>query len=218
MIHLVNISKRYITPAGVKTVLQPLSMSIPTDRRIGVIGKNGSGKSTLLKIIAGVEDPDTGYATRECRISWPLGMGAGLHPEMTGVENAAFIGRLYGAGVDRTIAYVRRFSELGDYLAMPVRTYSSGMMAKLNFSLSMALDFDCYVVDEMTSVGDKTFREKARRAFLERAERSGLLFVSHNDEQVKQMCDVALVIHEGAVYPFGSVNEASKFYVQSLEV
>ena len=216
MIHLVNVSKLYATPVGMKSVLAPLTIDIPSNRRIGVIGKNGSGKSTLLKIIAGVEDPDTGHVNRNCRISWPLGMGGGLHPQMTGVENAAFISRLYGADIDSTIDYVRRFSELGDYLRMPVRTYSSGMKAKLNFSLSMALDFDCYLVDEMTSVGDKTFREKARRAFLERAQRSGLLFVSHNDRQVQQFCDVALVIHEGEVYPFDSVKTAGRFYNNAL--
>jgi capsular polysaccharide transport system ATP-binding protein len=217
MIHLVNISKRYQTQAGLKTVLQPVSMTIPSDRQIGVIGRNGSGKSTLLKIIAGVESPDTGHVVRDCRISWPLGLGGGLHQEQTGVENIAFIARVYGADVDAAIQYVRIFSDLGEYLRMPVRTYSSGMKAKLNFALSMALDFDCYLVDELTSVGDKTFRRKAQRTFRERALRAGLLFVSHNDQQVQQFCDIALVIHEGAMYPFDNISTAGKFYNETLQ-
>jgi capsular polysaccharide transport system ATP-binding protein len=216
MIHLVNVSKRYQTPAGLKTVLQPVSMTIPSDRRIGVIGRNGSGKSTLLKIIAGVESPDTGHVVRDCRISWPLGLGGGLHQEQTGIENTAFIARVYGADVDAAIRYVRTFSELGDYLRMPVRTYSSGMKAKLNFALSMALDFDCYLVDELTAVGDKTFRQKAQRTFRERAQRAGLLFVSHNDQQVQQFCDIAIVIHQAVIYPFDHVKSAGKFYNEML--
>jgi capsular polysaccharide transport system ATP-binding protein len=212
MIHFVNVEKGYAGAHAWNEVIKRVNMTIPTDRRIGVLGYNGSGKSTFLRMVAGTEEPDVGHIVRDCNVSWPLGFGGGVHPDMTGVDNAAFIARLYQADLDRVLRFVRDFTEMDDYLDMPVRTYSSGMRAKLNFAISMAIDFDCYLVDEITGVGDATFQAKARRVFAERAQNAGLLFVSHNMSTVKQYCDAALVIESGYIFGFSDINQAHKFY------
>jgi capsular polysaccharide transport system ATP-binding protein len=217
MIHLIDVAKAYEGPNGLHDVIRPVSMTIPTNRQVAVLGYNGAGKSTLLRLISGVEDPDQGQIIRDCRVSWPLGFSGGLHNELTGVENAVFIARIYGSDVDEVIRFVYDFSELGDYMRMPVRTYSSGMKARLTFGLSMAIDFDCYLVDELTAVGDRTFKNKAQRAFRERARRSGLLFVSHDDQSVRQYCEVAMVIDDGYIYAFSDMDTARRFYRQVAE-
>lgn len=214
MIHFVNVEKGYPGAHSWNQVIRPLSMTIPTDRRIGVLGYNGSGKSTFLRMVAGVEQPDHGHVIRDCNVSWPLGFGGGVHSEMTGTENATFIAELYEADRERVMEFVRDFTELDDYLDMPVRTYSSGMRAKLNFAISMALDFDCYLVDEITGVGDATFQAKAKKVFEQRARTSGLLFVSHNMKSVRSYCEAALVIESGYVFGFSDLDNAERFYVR----
>lgn len=212
MIHLIDVVKYYPGPDGPRRVIHPVSMSIPAHRQVAVLGYNGAGKTTFLKLLSGVEDPDEGRIIRSCRVSWPLGFQGGVSNDLTGSENAAFIARIYGADVDEVIAFVTDFAEIGDYMRMPVRTYSSGMRARLSFALSMAIDFDCYLVDEITGVGDKTFQDKCRRTFAERAQRSGLLFVSHNDQTVRQYCDMAIVIDEGCLIPFEDIDDARVYY------
>ena len=214
MIHLIDVAKHYHGPDGRRTVIKPVSMSIPSHRQVAVLGYNGAGKSTLLKLISGAEAPDQGQIVRSCTVSWPLGFSGGLSQELSGVENTAFVARIYGQDVDKVIRFVYDFAEIGEYMRMPVRTYSSGMKARLTFGMSMAIDFDCYLVDEITGVGDRTFQEKCRRVFAERAERSGLLFVSHNDTTVKQYCDMAMVIHQGEIYAFEEMDAASAYYRQ----
>lgn len=212
MIHFVNVEKGYQSAHGWRHVLRPVSLSLPVHRRIGVLGYNGSGKSTFLRLVSGVEEPDRGHVVRDCKVSWPLGFSGGLHQEMTGIDNAAFIAGIYDHDRDEVIRFVVEFTELGDYLDMPVRTYSSGMKARINFAISMALDFDVYLVDEITGVGDATFQHKAREMFRERAKNAGLLFVSHSEKSVRDYCDVALVIHDGYIFAFNSLKPALKFY------
>jgi len=190
-------------------------MSIPTNLRIGVLGRNGAGKSTLLRIIAGVDKPSFGTIIRRGKISWPLGFGGGLHPQLTGLENIKFITRLYEADFPSVYRFVRDFSEIDDYLEMPVESYSQGMRARLMFGLSLSIDFDCYLIDELTGVGDRFFRNKSKQAFQERADRSGLLFVSHNERAVKEYCDHALVFYENSLIPFEDIDEGIDFYLQS---
>lgn len=212
MIHFINIAKSYATGAGVKVVLRPTSLSLPTNRRIGVLGRNGAGKTTLLSLIAGTEYPDQGQIISTARLSWPLGFGIGLHNDLTGVENIAFVARINETDIDEAISFVTGFAELGDYLRMPVRTYSQGMRARLAFGISMAIRFDCYLVDELTGVGDKRFQERCRKAFEARSASAGMLYVSHSERSVKQYCDSALVLYDGRLVAFEDIDEAIRFY------
>jgi capsular polysaccharide transport system ATP-binding protein len=212
MIHLVNVSKEYKGESGTKTVLRHTNLSIPVRRRIGILGVNGAGKTTLLKMIAGSELPSTGRILRESSVSWPLGFGGGIHGELTGAENVAFVAKIYGANVDDATEFVKDFSELRSDFYGKVKTYSQGMRARLNFGLSMAIEFDCYLIDEIVGVGDAPFQKKCRKAFLERAEKSGLLFVSHSDRAVRTYCDAAIVLFNRTLVPFETLDEAVFFY------
>jgi capsular polysaccharide transport system ATP-binding protein len=163
MIHLVNISKQYATWAGDRIVLFPTSLTIPTDRGVAVLGRNGAGKTTLLRMISGVELPDQGRVIRTVSVSWPLGYAGGISADMTGRQNVRFIARLNNADEDAAVAFVEDFAELGPYLDERVATYSSGMRGRLTFGISLAIDFDCYLIDEGTSVGDAWFVRNVRR-------------------------------------------------------
>lgn len=212
MIFMLDVEKTYATIGGPRVVLNPTTLAIPTHRSVALIGKNGAGKSTLLRLLAGVEFPDRGTIIRKARISWPIGYGGAVHNTMTGRQNVAFVANLYGLPAAETIEFVEEFSELGDYFDMPAGTYSSGMRARLNFGLSFAVDFDCYLVDEALSTGDKRFRQKSFDAFQKRRERSGLLFISHNPKTVRQYCDMGIVLHNGNLVPFENLQDAIHFY------
>lgn len=216
MIHLNNIAKTYHTKTGEKAVLLPTSLSIPSHEHIAILGRNGAGKSTLLRMIAGVEQPDQGEVVRTTRLSWPIGFGGALQPSLTGRQNVEFTARIHSVDTMMSLEYVREFSELGAYLDEPVKSYSSGMKAKLAFGLSLSIDFDCYLIDEAISTGDRWFREKAAKAFEERWQRSGVLFVSHNPNVVKRFCDKGLVLAEGRLVPFSNINDAVDFYTYGL--
>ncbi|HHF3127688.1 MULTISPECIES: ABC transporter ATP-binding protein [Vibrio] len=213
MIDLINVSKVYKTPKGKKQVLKPCSVSFPRGRNIGLLGVNGAGKSTLLRMIAGSEAPTTGVIKRKVKMSWPLGFSGGFNGSLTGAENLRFVSRIYGANIKEVTAFVREFSELGDYLDMPIRSYSSGMKARLAFGLSMAIDFDCYLVDEITGVGDRRFQEKCRMAFKDRSEKSSLIMVSHSMPTLKEHCDMGLVLSDGVLTFFEDINEAIDKYL-----
>lgn len=217
MIHLINLEKRFRTSQGERVVLHRTNLSLPSDKRVGVLGVNGAGKSTLLRMIAGSEPPTAGTIRRECRVSWPLGFAGGVHPNLTGVENIVFAARLYGVDIDEAIRFTEDFAEIGKYLDMPVRTYSSGMRARLAFGLSLAVEFDLYLIDEITAVGDRRFQEKCRKAFEERTKSAGLFIVSHNEANIRKYCDLALVLHDGYLLPFAELEPAFDFYRLILE-
>jgi capsular polysaccharide transport system ATP-binding protein len=218
MIHLVEVSKRYRTRAGDRVVLFPTSLTIPTDRGVAVLGRNGAGKSALMRMIAGVEMPDHGRIVPTVSLSWPLGFSGGVSPFMTGRQNVRFIARLNQVDEDDVVAFVEDFAELGPYLDEPVVTYSSGMRGRLSFGISLAIDFDCYLIDEATSVGDQWFRDKCAQAFAERRRRSsGLLMASHNPNSIRQYCDVGLVLYRGHLVPFDDLDQAVHFYCHGSE-
>jgi len=217
MIHFIDVEKYFDTTIGTQVILRSANMTIPTNLRVGILGRNGAGKSTLLRMIAGVEKPSRGRLIRKGKISWPLGLVGGLHPELTGLENIQFLVRLYEADIKWVVDYVQEFAELGSFLEMPVRHYSSGMRAKLMFGLSLAIDFDCYLIDELVGVGDRFFREKSQKAFADRALRSGLLLVSHNEKTVKEYCEYTLVLYKGYLIPFDNIDEGIEYYLQSGE-
>lgn len=215
MIHFINVEKYFDTDVGRKLILRKTNLTIPTNLRIGVLGRNGAGKSTLLRMVAGVAKPNSGSVVRQGKVSWPLGLTGGIHPELTGMENIQFLTYLYQADFDHVVEYVKEFSEIGEYLNVPVRLYSSGMRAKLMFGVSLAIDFDCYLIDELVGVGDRFFREKSKKAFVDRALGAGLLFVSHNEKTVKEYCEYVLVLNDGYLVPFDDVDEGIEFYLQS---
>lgn len=216
MIELRHISKSYQLEHGKNVVLDDISVCFPSDRNIGILGLNGAGKSTLLRIIGNVEPPDSGEIYKDVMVSWPIGFTGGIQPEMTGREGTRFISRIYGADIYNTENFVQEFSELGRYFDMEVKTYSAGMRSRLGFSISMALDFECYLVDEATSVGDRRFKEKYRNAFIERKEHSSIIMVSHQPSTILDFCDMAAVLAGGKLILFDSVEEGMEAYGENL--
>jgi capsular polysaccharide transport system ATP-binding protein len=218
MIELQHISKAYRTPSGLNHVLSDLSLAFPARANVGILGQNGAGKSTLLRIISGVEKPDHGIVRRAGRVSWPIGFAGGFNGSLTGEDNCRFVARIYGEDVDRVVGFTEEFAEIGNYFYMPVRTYSSGMKARLAFGLSMAIDFSVYLVDEVTAVGDKRFQQKCHAAFAERQERSSVIMVSHNMSTISQYCEKAALLKDGVLKLFQSVEQAAEVYNAGLAV
>ena len=206
MIQLIDVSKAYKVGRGRKHVLNAVTLTFER-RNIAVIGQNGAGKSTLLRLIAGAERPDRGRIVTAGRVSWPLGFSGGFNGSTTGVDNTRFISRIYGQDTDRILEFVREFSELGAFFAMPVSTYSSGMRARLAFAISMAISFDWYLVDEITEVGDDRFKEKCRAAFKEKLVEARILMVSHSVETLRSYCDMAALVHGGDITLYDDIEE-----------
>ncbi len=178
----------------------------------GLLGVNGAGKSTTLRVLSGTELPNSGKVRRSVRVSWPLGLAGGFHNQMTGRENVHFIARVYGADVRKTDDFVEDFSELGEYLDAPVKTYSSGMMARLGFAMSMAIEFDVYLVDEVTAVGDARFQERCQAAFAHRRKNAGMIMVSHSMSTISDYCDRGGVLVDGQLIMFENVGKAIEMY------
>jgi len=212
MIELQSVTKAYRTRAGDHVVLNRIDATFPDRVSMGILGKNGAGKSTLLRILGGAEQPDAGQVVRSGRVSWPIGFSGGFNGSLTGEENSRFVARIYGADVDEVVDFAQRFAEIGEYFRMPVRTYSSGMRARLAFGLSMALDFDTYLVDEVTAVGDKSFQAKCRAAFADRSERSAVIIVSHNMRTIRKYCSSAAVLTDGRLRFYEDLDEAQEAY------
>jgi len=207
-LELINVHKSYPMISGRKVVLNGANGRIARGEKIGILGRNGSGKSTLVRMFAGVEAPTKGRIKCSMSISWPIGVSAGVKPTLTGEENARFIARLYGRNEKRTVEFVESFAELEEYLRMPIMTYSSGMRSRLSLSISLAVDFDCYLVDEALAVGDTRFG----RAFAERIERSGLILVSHSPALVRRLCTRAAVLDQGNLTFYDDLDEALATY------
>jgi len=208
MITFDSVSKSYATPAGRKTVLRDATFAVPAGHNLGILGANGSGKSTLMRLFAGSEMPDRGSIRRHARVSFPLGFDGTFHGALSGRENVAFIARIYGASVRQTIGFVVDFAELGDYFAMPVNTYSSGMRARLAFGTCLAIDFDVYLIDEVTEVGDDAFRAKCAAAFRERMRRSDIILATHSRQTIRQYCDRAAVLADGRLRLYDDLDSA----------
>ncbi len=212
MIQLDNVFKFYKTERHTKIILDHVSMVFDTTCSYGLLGVNGAGKSTTLKLIAGTELPNSGSVRRTVRVSWPLGFAGGFHPSMSGRENVHFVSRIYGADIRKADAFVEDFSELGDYLDAPFKTYSSGMMARLAFAMSMAIDFDVYLIDEVTAVGDMRFQTRCKEAFNERRKNAGLIVVSHSMQTISEYCDKGGVLVDGRLFMFNTVDHAIELY------
>lgn len=217
MIRFEHLTKSYPTPWGRKVVIDDLSLELPSGKALGLLGRNGAGKSTLMQIVAGTLPPDSGRVISDGTISWPIGLGGALHPDMTGAQNVRFIARIYGVDSDSLCAFVEDFAELGAHFRMPLRSYSSGMRSRLAFGSSMGIPFDTYLVDEVTSVGDARFRAKSKAIFRERMKQSGAIMVSHNMTELQAFCDAGLVLEGGQVRYFDDLNEAIRLHKRIME-
>jgi len=208
MIEFRNVSKHYLTPTSRKVIVEGLSLGLPPGAKVGLLGRNGAGKTTLLAMVAGTAKPDRGTIRRLGRISWPLGFGGSFHGELTGAQNVRFVARIYGRDTDALVASVADFAELGEFMDMPVRAYSSGMKARLAFGMAMGIRFDWYLVDEITAVGDSRFKRKSLALFRNRLQDAGLMMVSHSINTIRSYCTSGLVLENGQVRWFPDVNEA----------
>jgi capsular polysaccharide transport system ATP-binding protein len=215
MIELRNVTKSYPAKVGRRYVLRDASIVLPVDKNVALLGPNGAGKSTFLRLISGAEPADSGSIITNCKVSWPLGVSSGFQSSLTGRQNVAFVCNINGLTNEQTrsvVEQVTEFAELGDYFDMPIKTYSSGMRARLGFGLSMSFKFDVYVVDELTSVGDATFRKKAKFAFEEFRQRAKLIFASHNMETLRETCESVIFIRNGLIDYYEDVEEGIRAY------
>ena len=216
MIALENISKTYGIGDRAHLVLNNISFKFPYRKSVGVLGANGAGKSTLIRIIGGAEKPDAGCVIRTSRLSWPMGYSGGFQGSLTGRENARFVARIYGAPFDEVERKTNDFAELGQYFDRPLSSYSAGMKSRFAMSLSYALDFDYYLVDEALETGDARLKEKFRQIFKERRQTSSVILVSHNEQTIRKNCDVATVLHNGRLHYFDNLDDAFVLYRKIL--
>lgn len=208
MIRFENVTKSFWVNGRRKVVIDNLDFTLPTGRSIGLLGGNGAGKSTLLKIVAGSMRPDSGRVISDGSISWPIGLGGAFHPDLTGAQNVRFLARIYGVDTRGLEAFVRDFSELGQHFFMPMRSYSMGMRSRVTFGAAMGIRFDTYLIDEVTAVGDASFRRKSRAVFQERVKKSGAMMVSHNMRELRAFCDSGLILHNGRLEYFEDIEDA----------
>src|SRR6478609_1361474 len=212
MITCERVTKSYPMGHGRKQVLNALDLHISPGEHVGLLGRNGAGKTTLIKLIGGVEMPTSGKIRRKMNVSWPLGFTGGFQGSLTGYDNARFIARIYGHEYSEIREFVEDFTELGAQLKMPVKTYSSGMRARLAFALSLAIEFDCYLIDEVIMVGDANFHQKCHdELFVKRGDRT-IILASHSAELIREFCDHALVLNQGKATAYADVEEALGVY------
>lgn len=217
MICLQNVTKAYHTRQGKRIVLNNVNLQVDKGQRVGILGRNGSGKSTLIRMISGAELPTTGRITRQMSVSWPLAFGGAFQNYLTGLDNLRFICRIYGRNYAEAIPFVEEFTELGMYLREPVLHYSSGMRARLAFALSMAIEFDCFLIDEIIAVGDSRFHEKCHIELFEKRKDRALILVSHDPNTIKEHCNCASVLTSGTLCNYSSVDEAYDEYQKSMQ-
>ncbi|MGR5347219.1 ABC transporter ATP-binding protein [Vibrio mediterranei] len=213
MIKLEKVTKSYKTKIGLQVVLRDVDFTFPEGKDIAVMGKNGAGKSTLLRMLAGADYPTKGRIQKDIRTSWPLGLGGGFQGSMTGRENTEFVCRIYGVrDVAKRVAFVKEFSEIGKHFELPVRSYSSGMKSKFTFALSMAFDFDLYLIDEVLAVGDASFQRKCREVLSEKRATSNIILVAHSEKKMREHCDYGVVVSDGKLEGFENLGDGIEIY------
>lgn len=216
MIELRSIVKRYKSRTGTHTVLDGVGFAVMPGERLGILGKNGSGKSTLIRLISGQEIPDSGSISRQMSVSWPLAFSGGFQGSLTGLDNLRFISRIYDVDHESIRLFVEDFSELGDYFREPVKTYSSGMQARLAFALSLAIEFDCYLIDEIIAVGDARFHQKCTHELFDKRLDRSFVIVSHDPSFIRNYCTRAAVLDRGCLVSFDNVNDAFDHYMHDV--
>ncbi|QJR04526.1 ABC transporter ATP-binding protein [Sphingobium yanoikuyae] len=207
-----NVCKSYKHGSEQKHVLKNVNLDIAPGDRVALLGRNGAGKTTLIKLIGGVEMPTSGKVTRQMAVSWPLGFAGGFQGSLTGYDNARFIARIYQRDYADMKMFIEDFTELGRQLRMPVKTYSSGMRARLAFALSLAIEFDCYLIDEIILVGDQNFQRKCHYELFEKRADRTLVLASHSPEVIQSLCNRAVILHKGDATIYDDVNSALELY------
>lgn len=212
MIILENITKAYPFGKGKRDVLKDINFTIDNGEKVGILGRNGAGKSTLVRLLGGVEKPTSGRIIKDMNISWPIAFSGAFQGSLTGADNVRFVCRVYDADYESAMVFVESFAELGKYLYEPVKVYSSGMRARLAFAISMAIDFDCYLIDEVISVGDASFKNRCQTELFEKRTHKSMILVSHELNLVKKYCDKAAILNAGELTVFDDMEEAFKVY------
>lgn len=215
MINLLEVVKFYRIRRHRRLILDRASLDFEAGHSYALLGVNGAGKSTTIRLIAGTELPNRGRVLRTVRVSWPLGFSGGLHPNMTGIENITFVARIYGEDERSMLDTVADFAEIGAYLYAPVRTYSAGMIARLAFGLSMAVNFECYLIDEVLGVGDARFQAKCEAEFTKRKAFADVIMASHDMGALKAYCDRGVLLANGKLQYFHDLDEAIETYKQA---
>jgi capsular polysaccharide transport system ATP-binding protein len=218
MISVENVSKLYRTRFGQHRVLDNVSLRLERGRNVGILGANGAGKSTLIRLLAGAESPTHGRIVRDMSVSWPLAFGGAFQANLTGLDNLKFVCRIYGVDYRPLLPFIEDFTELGAYFYEPVAHYSTGMVTRLAFALSMAVEFDCFLIDETMVVGDKRFHDRCHEELFHKRRDRAFILVSHSAEVIKLYCERACVLHDGQLREFDSVDAAYEFYESDVVV
>ena len=212
MIRATGVTKEYYSERGTHRVLTDVSFTVARGERLAVMGRNGAGKSTLFRLLGRVELPTAGKIERLMSLSWPIALTGGFQGSLTGNDNMRFIARIYNKPFREVRDYVEDFAELGKYLSEPVKTYSTGMQARLAFGLSLAIDFDCYLIDEVIAVGDQRFLRRSEEELFEKRADRAMILASHDTETLKHYCSRALVLHHGRGKIFDDIDLAVDIY------
>jgi capsular polysaccharide transport system ATP-binding protein len=212
VIRLRNLTKTYRLDGVAKTVIRQANLEIPAQTSVGLLGRNGAGKSTLLRLIAGTQVPTSGEIIIDGTVSWPVGFAGSFHADLTGAQNTRYVARIYGVDSNELVSFTEDFAELGPHFNLPLRSYSSGMISRLAFAVSMGISFDFYLVDEITAVGDAAFRKKSNDLFLSRMSSAGAIVVNHTMSVIRNLCTKAMVLDDGQLHWFDDVDEAIRFH------
>lgn len=218
MISLINLSKKFHLNGVHKVVADNISMTFPKGSAVALLGRNGTGKSTLLSMIAGTTDIDSGFIRSEGTISWPVGFRGSFHNDLSGAQNTRFVARVYGVDTDELLNFVAAFSNLGEHFNAPIRSYSSGMRSRLSFGISMGIHFDTYLVDEVTAVGDASFKAKSSYILNKRLEHSGAIVVSHSMATIRTLCTSAAVLEAGKLTYFDNVEDGIAQHLENMRI
>ena len=216
MLAVENVSHWYQTRHGRHQVLQGVSLSLARGRNLGILGRNGSGKSTLIRLLSGAERPSAGVIRRGMTVSWPLAFAGAFQPHLTALDNVKFVCRVYGLDYRTRVGFVREFSELGSFFREPVLHYSHGMLTRLAFALSMAIEFDCFLIDEAMVVGDIRFHERCHQELFHKRRDRAFVLVSHDANVIQRHCESIAVLHAGRLALFPTVEAGYEFYQATM--
>ncbi|MGR3466842.1 MAG: ABC transporter ATP-binding protein [Shimia sp.] len=217
MIELRNLTKSFPTRKGRHYVARNINAVFPKGKAVGLLGRNGAGKSTMLRVIAGAMAPDSGQVLSYGSVSFPVGFAGAFHRDLTGAQNCRFIARIYNVDTDELVGFVRDFAGLGHHFNQPVRQYSSGMRSRLAFGISMGIEFDTYLVDEVTSVGDAAFKRKSAAMFKDRMTRSSAIVVTHSIAEVRNLCDYGAILNDGELTFYDDLEAAIAQHGRNME-